>query len=54
VKRQLRFVIEAAAIVGIAIGTSLAHLGRNTAVAAVAIVWLDVGAVEFRISRRSG
>jgi hypothetical protein len=52
-KRDLRFVIEAAAIVGVAIGAGLAHLGRNTTVAAVAIVWLVVGAVEYRISRRS-
>jgi hypothetical protein len=47
-------VIEAAAIVAVAIGTGLAHLGRNTTIAAVAIVWLVVGAVEYRISRPSG
>jgi hypothetical protein len=50
-KREIRFVIEAVAIVGVAAGTGLAQLGPNVTIAAVAIVWLVVGAVEYRISR---
>jgi hypothetical protein len=50
-RREIRFVIEAAAIVGVAAGTGLAHLGRNVTIAAIAIVWLVVGAVEYQLSR---
>jgi hypothetical protein len=50
-KREIRFVFEAAAIVGVAAVTGFAHLGRNVITAAVAIVWVLVGAVEYRISR---
>jgi uncharacterized membrane protein YhiD involved in acid resistance len=50
--RNLRFAVEAAAIVGVAAGVGLAHLGRNATIAAVAVVWLVVGAVEYRLARR--
>jgi hypothetical protein len=49
--RHLRFAIEAAAVIAVAVGARLAHLGRTGITLAVAVVWIDVGAAEYRLSR---
>jgi hypothetical protein len=50
--RHVRFAIEAAAIVVVAVAVGAAHLGRTTTYVSVGAVWAVIGAIEYRLSRR--
>jgi hypothetical protein len=50
--RQVRLLIEAVVIVAVAAGVGLAQVGRNATYAAVAVAWIAIAFVEYRLSRR--
>jgi len=51
--RAVRFGVEAALIVAVAVGAGLAHLNQPWIAIAVGLAWAAVGVFEYRSSRRS-
>jgi hypothetical protein len=50
--RALRFGVEAALIVAVAVGAGLAHLDQPWITVAVGAAWAAVGVFEYRLSKR--